>query len=141
MKRREFLRAAGAVGLIGAGRAVLGAELPSAATRPALPEASPARLPRWRGFNLLSKFNARRSQAYPEAEFALLAEWGFDFVRLPMSYRCWASPNDWLNLREAPLKEVDQAVEFGRQYQVHVNLNLHRAPGYCVNEPPEPADL
>jgi endoglucanase len=46
-----------------------------------------------------------------------------------------------LNLRENVLKEVDQVVEFGRQHGVHVNLNLHRAPGYCVNPPKEPLDL
>ena len=34
-----------------------------------------------------------------------------------------------------------EAVEFGRKYGVHVNLNFHRAPGYCVNPPKEPFDL
>ncbi len=39
------------------------------------------------------------------------------------------------------LKEIDEAVDYGRRYGVHVNLNLHRAPGYCVNPPREPFSL
>src|SRR6185436_12294998 len=50
-------------------------------------------------------------------------------------------PSDWLKLREGELKHIDQAVEFGRKHGVHVNLNFHRAPGYCVNPPKEPLDL
>jgi len=110
---------------------------------PKLPVPSAAKLPRWRGFNLLEKFTARTGGNPPfrESDFAWIADWGFNFVRLPMSYRCWADAGDWLNLREAELKHVDQAVEFGRQHGVHVNLNFHRAPGYCVNPPAEPLDL
>lgn len=108
-----------------------------------LPKPTAARLPRWRGFNLLQKFYARPegNPSYAEKDFALLAEWGFDFVRLPMSYHCWASPAEPLKLREPELQHIDQAIKFGQQHQVHVNLNLHRAPGYCVNPPKEPLDL
>jgi endoglucanase len=42
---------------------------------------------------------------------------------------------------EKVLKDVDQAVQFGKKHKIHVNLNLHRAPGYCVNPPAEPLDL
>jgi endoglucanase len=98
-------------------------------------------LPRWRGFNLLEKFTAEHSAPFRESDFAWMAEWEFDFVRLPLSYRCWADADDWLNLREDALKEIDQAVAFGRRHGVHVNLNFHRAPGYCVNPPQEPFDL
>jgi endoglucanase len=42
---------------------------------------------------------------------------------------------------EAQLKHVDQAITLGRRHGVHINLNLHRAPGYCVNPPREPLDL
>jgi endoglucanase len=27
---------------------------------------------------------------------------------------------------------VDEAIEFGRQHRIHINLNFHRIPGYCV---------
>jgi endoglucanase len=135
MDRRRFLQAAAAA-----------LSAPPGLTRglAAAPEgAGPTaeRLPRWRGFNLLEKFTAERNRPFVERDFAWMAEWGFDFARLPLSYRCWSDPADWRQLREPALKEIDQAVEFGRRYRVHVNLNFHRAPGYCVNPPAEPADL
>ncbi|MCS7090285.1 MAG: cellulase family glycosylhydrolase [Verrucomicrobiota bacterium] len=114
------------------------------ASRPReLPEPRASRLPRWRGFNLLEKFIARPEGNPPfrESDFEWIAEWGFDFVRLPMSYRCWTTIEKPRELKEDQLVHVDQAVEWGRQYKVHVNLNLHRAPGYCVNPPREPWDL
>ena len=102
---------------------------------------SASKLPRWRGFNLLEKFVAQENAPFRAQDFEWIKEWGFDFVRLPMSYRCWTDPEDWLKLREDVLKEIDQAVELGRKYGVHVNMNFHRAPGYCVNPPKEPLDL
>ncbi len=100
-------------------------------------------LARWRGFNLLEKFTKRRegNPAFQENDFVVIAEWGFDFVRLPMSYLCWADSADWLKLNEHELKHIDDAVDLGRKHGVHVNLNFHRAPGYCVNPPKEPLDL
>lgn len=100
-----------------------------------------SRLPRWRGFNLLEKFVAPGDGPFRAQDFEWIKEWGFNFVRLPMSYRCWTEAEDWLKLREDALKEIDQAVELGRQYGVHVNMNFHRGPGYCVNPPKEPLDL
>ncbi len=109
------------------------------------------KLPRWRGFNLLEKFVARpardgsgtRRVAYRERDFEWMADWGFDFARLPMSYQCWAvgDPARWTELDEKSLKQVDEAVALGKTHKVHVNLNLHRLPGYCVNPPAEPLDL
>jgi endoglucanase len=141
--RRQFLFATGACAA-NCAMAALAAESggPSAQVK-TLPSPNASRLPRWRGFNLLERFT-RRSDGNPpfrEADFEWIAELGFDFVRLPMSYLCWSDPNDWLKLREDELKHIDQAVEFGRKYRVHVNLNFHRAPGYCVNPPKEPLDL
>jgi len=101
----------------------------------------PGRLPRWRGFNLDAKFGYGPNVPFLESDFEWIADWGFDFVRLPMSYRCWTEEDDWLALREDQLKEIDQAVAFGRKHKVHVCLNFHRAPGYCVGPPKEPLDL
>ena len=138
MNRREFVGAAAAAAL---GAATLVAGEPVTAARPNLPEPSVSKLPRWRGFNLTEMIDARHKRPFHEDDFSTLSEWGFDFVRLPMSYLCWTDPADWLSIQEEPLKEVDRAIELGRQHRVHVNLNLHRAPGYCVNEQKEPLDL
>lgn len=92
------------------------------------------RLPRWRGFNLLEKFQAGSGRKpFVESDFNWIADWGFNFVRLPMDYRCWISEGDVNNLDEDVLMEIDEAVEYGRQRHIHVNINFHRAPGYCVN--------
>jgi len=97
-------------------------------------------LPRWRGFNLQAKFMADDEERFREEDFAWMAEWGFDFARLPMDYRCWTG-DDWLDFDEDTLAEIDEAVEYGREHGVHVNLNFHRGPGFTVADPPEETDL
>lgn len=103
---------------------------------------TPSHLPRWRGFNLQEKFIAESKGPFNEQDFDWIAEWGFDFVRLPMDYRCWSSQENWFTIDDAELKEIDDAIGFGRQRGIHVSLNFHRAPGYSVNpNPPEPVLL
>jgi endoglucanase len=137
MNRRQFIQTAGAFTVAAASAPVLSLGAAGQET------VSARHLPRWRGFNLLEKFVKRQggNPPFPESNFALVAEWGFDFTRLPLSYLCWTDPNDWLKLREEELKHLDDAVAFGGRHGVHVNLNLHRAPGYCVNPPKEPLNL
>ena len=135
MNRRSFLK-------IGAG-ATIGTVLGNqrtAAAAPGLPEANAAKLPCWRGFNLLEKFSFGESGPYVESDFAWIAGWGFNFVRLPMDYRCWAKTPD-SEFHEKTMIEIDQAVAWGKKYGIHVNLNFHRGPGYCVNPPKEKDDL
>jgi len=101
-----------------------------------------SKLPRWRGFNLLEKFTADCNAPFVEADFDWIAEWGFDFVRLPLSYRCWCEAPGGRDMDEAVLAEIDRAVEMGRARGIHVSLCFHRAPGYCVNDrQQEPFDL
>lgn len=105
-----------------------------------------SRIPRWRGFNLQGRFampgRPYSGNAFEEFDFATMEEWGFDFARLPLSYWVWGSPEDWTQIREEPLKEIDKAVELGKQHGIHINLNFHRIPGYCINQRElEPADL
>jgi aryl-phospho-beta-D-glucosidase BglC (GH1 family) len=110
----------------------------------AWPDATAAKLPRWRGFNLTEKFTlGRGNQRFKEQDFRLISQWGFDFVRLPMDYRLWIVDKDWHRLNEDVLKEIDEAVELGKRYHIHVSINFHRAPGYCVNgrRDPEPFNL
>lgn len=106
--------------------------------------AEPARRPetRWRGFNLLELFSYRgQPAAFREQDFRLIRELGFNFVRLPMDYRFWIRDGNWEAFDESKLAPVDQAVVWGKQYGLHVQLCFHRAPGYTVAKPPEPRDL
>ena len=95
----------------------------------------------WRGFNLLEKYKPHNQTPFNEDDFTWIEELGFNFVRLPMDYRCYTETNDWLKFKEPMLKEIDQAVEFGAKHHIHVCINLHRAPGYCINPPAEATDL
>lgn len=127
--RRQFL-------LTGA---ALAAALPARAGAPALLPASASSLPRWRGFNLLEKYTLKNNGPFREWDFDFIAESGFNFIRLPMDYRIWTRPAGGID--EAPLKEIDQALDWARARGIHLCLCLHRAPGYCINPPKEPLDL
>ncbi len=127
MKRRDFLKNSiftlGAFSLL----QVPDKQLPDT-TGPKL------KFPRYRGFNLLAKFSGRGPRRkFQEEDFEIMAEWGFDFARIPLSYWTWSSPSDWYKVDEEILKDIDQVIEFGKQYNVHINLNFHRVPGYCIN--------
>jgi len=107
-----------------------------------LPEATWQKLPRWRGFNLLNRFSIDWSnRLFTEDDFRLISEQGFNFVRLPLDYRTYVKDGDWLKFNEEVLGNIDQAVEWGKKHGIHVNVNLHRAPGYCINAPKEAKDL
>ena len=104
---------------------------------------------RWCGFNLLGMFcqtkmenGDRRIFGYfPEDRFQWMKEWGFNFARLPLDYRFFVEKGDWTKPVEAQLRKLDEAVQYGRRYGIHVQVNFHRAPGYCCNAPQEPKSL
>ena len=99
-------------------------------------------IPRWRGFNLTEMHLAAGRAPFQEDDFRAIAEWGFDFVRLPLAYTHWIKDMDPFQIDDEGFARVDQALEFGKRYGLHVCLCLHRAPGYCVNdELEEPFDL
>jgi aryl-phospho-beta-D-glucosidase BglC (GH1 family) len=106
-----------------------------------LPVPTAEKLPSsWKGFNLLNMFYMGGSDTdsrFNEEDFKIIAEWGFNFVRIPMDYRIWIKANNWNNINEAAIKRIDRAVEYGIKYDIHVCLNFHRAPGYTVASPPE----
>jgi endoglucanase len=100
------------------------------AKRPLTPQ-----IPRWRGFNLTELLTGGSEvRAFRETDFKWISEFGFDFVRLPMSYWSWSSPDDWMRIDDGVLKLIDEAVEYAQKYGLHVNLNFQRIPGYCINE-------
>ena len=121
--------------------AVFSLRSPAAEPSPAqggLPAATPEKLPRWRGFNLLEKFNAGGGRRpFQEEDFRMISKLGFNFVRLPMDYRCWIRGGNWEEFDETTLAEIDRAVAWGEKYGIHVCINFHRAPGYTVASPPE----
>lgn len=102
------------------------------------------KLPRWRGFNLLDFFSPNPSPARrgtTAEQLRWMADWGFDFVRLPMAYPYYldidrsqpVTPDDVLRFDPRRVDEIDKLVTLAQRQGLHVSLNLHRAPGYCVN--------
>jgi aryl-phospho-beta-D-glucosidase BglC (GH1 family) len=108
---------------------------------------SPANLlPRWKGFNLLDYFSPSpprnpNSNSTTEEDFKWMADWGFDFVRLPMAYPRYLSfdrsrditVEEVYKTDPAVLESIDQLVFMAHKYDLHVSINLHRGPGYCIN--------
>jgi len=106
-------------------------------------------LPRWRGFNILDFFSPRRYRPNPERfaateqDFQWIADWGFDFIRIPMAYPSYLeydpasgndiTPEETVIFREEAIEAVEKLVYAANKHKLHVSLNLHRAPGFCIN--------
>ncbi|MDR1541243.1 MAG: cellulase family glycosylhydrolase [Clostridiales bacterium] len=102
-------------------------------------------MPRYRGFNLLDLFSTsnRWDEHFPmthgeflEDDFRFLNEWGFNFVRVPMSYLYFVADSSRRKILESKLETLDRLVRLGEKYGVHISLSFHRAPGYCVTAYP-----
>jgi len=103
---------------------------------------APAKNPRWYGFNLLEYFSTdpdwmkyfpyKDDGLFREDDFRWIRDWGFNWVRLPMDYRFWTDPRDHFKIYEEKIIPIDRAVRLGEKYGIHVDVCLHRAPGYCI---------
>lgn len=93
-------------------------------------------MPRY-GFNFLWLFSSFGNPPQEPDERALdfLAKHGFDFVRIPTDYRFWTQDFDYFHPREEVLAIIDRSLAACRARGLHMNLNIHRAPGYCINRP------
>jgi len=104
------------------------------------------KLPRWKGFNLLDFFspsppsNSGYGQT-TEEDLKWMQDWGFDFIRIPMAYPRYLSfdrsrdiaKDEVYNFDPRILEDVDKLIFMAHKYNLHVSLNLHRGPGYCIN--------
>jgi endoglucanase len=110
----------------------------------ALAVAKGNKLPQWRGFNLLDFFSPDPSNSRggtTEDHFRWMQDWGFNFVRIPMAYPFYLDidrtknivASDVYKINNEAVDRIDKVVMLAHKYNMHVSLNLHRAPGYCVN--------
>ncbi len=141
INRRTFIKTAAV------GAALLGTDALSISSIQSEAHSNP--LPRWRGFNFLNFFtpNQHVSNAKQMEEtrqyFQWMADWGFDFVRIPIAYPSYISydpqigrhitPEETLLFREEAIEAIEKVVYMAHKYKLHVSLNLHRAPGFCIN--------
>jgi len=104
-----------------------------------LPEPSTDYFPKWRGFNKLNLYDSDSvnewydHNGFPiwESDFALMHDLGFNFLRFPMDYRYFYNKEN-KEFDMSKIAWIDDAIEYGIKYNIHIELNLHRAPGYRV---------
>ena len=136
MERRSFLRNTGLA------VTALGLNAPDALAAFKAPVKN--KLPQWRGFNLTDFFNPNPAHARPsttEDQFRWMRDWGFDFVRIPIAYPSYLkidrtrdiTPEETYNIDEQAVEKIDSLIALAHKYGIHASINLHRAPGYCVN--------
>lgn len=101
-------------------------------------------LPRWRGFNL-TDFNSPNPSSSrrgtTDEDLKWMVDWGFNFVRLPMAYPRYLdfdrtqriTPTEVYKINEPEVERIEAFVRTAQEHGLHVSLNLHRAPGYCIN--------
>ena len=106
-----------------------------------LPVPTARQLPLWHGFNLLNMFIQGTDKPFTPADFKAIRDLGFNFVRLPLDYRIFTHGGSWDKLDESALENLDRAITYAIQNDIHVWICLHRAPGYTVANPPEKTDL
>ncbi|MCF2488902.1 glycoside hydrolase family 5 protein [Dyadobacter sp. CY347] len=135
MHRRTFIKNTGAV--VAAGAAVsTGFSFKN--------QNAKNKLPKWKGFNLLDFFSPDPTSSRKpttEEQFKWMSDWGFDFVRIPMAYPAYVkfdrsrniTPEEVYQIDQQAVDRIDKLVTTAHKYNMHVSLNLHRAPGYCVN--------
>ncbi len=88
------------------------------------------------GFNFLWMFIwSQDRQPEPPDEQALdfMAEFGFNFVRVPTDYRFWTKDFNYFHPDESVFEYFDRYLESCRSRNFQMSLNLHRGPGYCIN--------
>ena len=92
-------------------------------------------MPRY-GFNFQWMYVCREgAEPKPADEQALdfMAGQGLDFARLPTDYRFWTTDADYLHPDERMWDHLDGYLDACRSRGIQFCLNLHRAPGYCIN--------
>ena len=70
-----------------------------------------------------------------------MRDWGFNFIRIPIAYPYYLNfdrtrnitPEETYHVDEKKMDEIDNLVRLSQENGMHVSINLHRAPGYCIN--------
>ena len=137
MNRRSFVKNAGLL--------ITGATLAPVKISDRVPIPPKNKLPRWKGFNLLDFFlpdpTWKPVNNTTEDHIKWMHDWGFDFIRLPVAYPYYLkidrsrniTPEEAYHIDEQRIAAIDKIIQWAFKHNIHVSLNLHRAPGYCIN--------
>jgi len=88
------------------------------------------------GFNFQWMFSSWHSTAPADADkkaLDFLTRLEFNFVRIPCDYRIWTKDFNYMDPDESAFEKLDQYINACRERNMQMSLNLHRAPGYCIN--------
>lgn len=66
-----------------------------------------------------------------EPDFAQIARWGFDHVRLPVDYNVIQNADG--TMKEEGLRRVDEALALARKHGLRVVLDLHKTQGFSFD--------
>ena len=87
------------------------------------------------GFNMLWMFiSYGQKPGRPDLkQLDFIAKKGFNYIRVPMDYRFWTTDFNYFNPDEKIINNIDKYLSECKQRGLHMTLNMHRAPGYCIN--------
>ncbi|MCL2159515.1 MAG: cellulase family glycosylhydrolase [Oscillospiraceae bacterium] len=87
------------------------------------------------GFNMLWMFShhGQKPGKADERQLDFIAKHGFNFIRIPTDYNFWTKDFDYLHPDEKVFDEIDGYFSECKKRGLHMCLNFHRAPGYCIN--------
>lgn len=88
------------------------------------------------GFNFQWMYSYQPGSAPVEADekaLNFMAKHGFNFARIPTDYHFWTKDFDYRQPNETVFEFFDGYLRACQARGIHMSLNLHRAPGYCIN--------
>ena len=145
--RRSFIKTAGI------GTAMIGLSGGLSAMDLSLTLKKKNKLPRWRGFNLLDFLHFQTNEvASPPAGICqqrmisngcltgalILFEYLFSIPAILISIRVQiklkrSHRKRYVTFNEHVIAEIEKLVYLANKHNMHVSLNLHRVPGFCIN--------
>ena len=87
------------------------------------------------GFNMLWMFfyGGKKPAKPDKKQLDFIAKHGFNYIRVPLDYRFWTKDFDYLNPDESVFDNLDIYLKACKERGLHMTLNMHRGPGYCIN--------
>lgn len=89
------------------------------------------------GFNIqwMYSYDYQNTPREPDEKILdFISEKGFNTIRLPLDYRFWINNHRYFDPVEEPFSYIDSYLEECQKRDLHLIINLHRAPGYCINK-------
>jgi aryl-phospho-beta-D-glucosidase BglC (GH1 family) len=101
-----------------------------------MPEATTQKLPAWSGLTLMNQHHDGETPYYmgtfmfAEGDMKTVSELGFNFSRVPLNYYVLCKSEQDPQVNMTILKNLDNLVEWGIKYKVHMCIDMHSMPGF-----------